>query len=154
MRIGELCCVIEPINVQKASFETATGETQPVYIDFGISDLSGGNFYSDRGEQPGAESGAAKLSAREEEMLFRDSGNGSGGILGLKDFSRSSTTNGRTHLGCVVGEDVNKDVKVPSDEAGEAMKALRRMREGHYSATYKANVIERLENGVEKASIN
>jgi hypothetical protein len=137
-------------------FETATGETQPVYIGAGIGDLSGVNYYSDEDDELGAEFGAARSSAKgEEEPLFRDSGYGSRGMLpGLKDINPSSTTNGSAHLGQVVCEDTIGQVKSPSNAGGEATKASGRMRERRRSsATSKTNGTDALENGFAKMSI-
>ena len=74
-----------------AVFENAVGQIQgQVHINAGLSDLSeveSETFYSDDEDVEGAEFGAVRKPAQgEEDLLFRDSGYGAGGMLpGLVD---------------------------------------------------------------------
>jgi hypothetical protein len=137
-------------------FETAIGQTQPVYIGAGIGDLIGENYYSDEDDDIGAEFGAARATAKGEEgLLFRDSGYGSGGMLpGLKEMSPVAKSDGSAQVGRVVDDGSLGKVKVASNAEGEATKALRRMRERRRSsAASKASGVNGLENGVKNMSV-
>jgi hypothetical protein len=132
-------------------FETATGQTQPVYTGAGMGDPSGDNYYSDEEDEHGAEFGAIRKPANgEEELLFRDMGYGSGGMLpGLSERSPVSSRNGGVPLGRVVDSAGVGKVEVASNAEGEATKALKRMRERRRSsAASKTNGTDGLEKGV------
>lgn len=133
-------------------FETANGQTQPVYVGAGLGDISspttapisGETYYSDEDDIEGAEFGATRKPAKgEEELLFRDSGYGSQGMLpGLEEKIPLAGLGAELgfdpadfeliRYGKVVGEDEDVAVgkaKVVSNAEGEATKALRRMKE-------------------------
>lgn len=121
-------------------FENSSGQTQgPVYIAAGLGNLSAveyNRYYSDEDDIEGAEFGAVmKLARGEEDLLFRDSGYGFGGMLpGLVEMA--PMVKGMP-LGRVLDDDrdgvcsnrVGK-VKVASNAGaeGEATKGLRHMR--------------------------
>lgn len=137
-------------------FETATSQTQPMYIGAGIGDISGENYYSDEDDELGAEFGAVRSPAEgEEELLFRDSGYGSGGMLpGLAEMNPVATRIDDPHLGRVVGDEPVGTVKVASNAEGEVTKALKRMRERkRSSAASRTNGADGLENDVRDMSI-
>ena len=133
-------------------FETVTGETQPVSTDAGLHAISHDNYYSDEDDELRA---ARTPTKGEEDLLFRDSGYGSGGMLpGLMDQDPSSNSNGGTSAGRMLDEATIGRTKVPSDADGEATKALWRIRERRRSsATARANGHTDLEDGVRNLNL-
>jgi hypothetical protein len=129
-------------------FETTNGQTQPVYVGAGLGDISspttapisGEIYYSDEDDIEGAEFGAMRKPAKgEEELLFRDSGYGSQGMLpGLVEKTPLAGLGSEQpfdpadfeliRYGRVVSEDEDaaiEKVKVVSNAEGEAIMALR-----------------------------
>ncbi|PMD29915.1 hypothetical protein L207DRAFT_444545 [Hyaloscypha variabilis F] len=160
-------------------FETATGETQPIYMGAGLGDLSlprpktapSKATYSDDEEEDtaGAEFGAMRRSpVGEEEFLFRDSGYGSGGMLpGLRDKTPLAGLSGEPRfipedfevirLGRVVGNEAGENRKGRDISEGEATRALMRIREKRKSSeatsvasTIRANERENSVDAVER----
>ena len=150
-------------------FETATGQTQPIYIGAGLGDLSsvrpktapGISYYDEEDEDiAGADFGAMRKSFGGEEFLFRDSGYGSGGMLpGLKEKTPLAGMSEEPRfipedfefiqLGHVVdNESVVKGNSRDSSE-GEATRALRRLREKRRSsgATSVASTVKAHDRG-------
>ncbi|KAE9371922.1 hypothetical protein N431DRAFT_342302 [Stipitochalara longipes BDJ] len=149
-------------------FETATGETRPIYIGAGVGDLSsprpktapGKPYYNTEEEDTaGADFGAMRSPAG-EEFLFRDSGYGSGGMLpGLTDKTPLAGMSGEPRfipedfevikLGRVVDDDVDEKGKGRESSEGEATRALRRLREKRRSsgATSVASTIQAHDRG-------
>jgi hypothetical protein len=138
-------------------FETATGQTQHVYIGTGLGDISapttapisGETYYSDEDDVHAAEFGAMRPRAKgEEELLFRDGGYGSQGMLpGLADKTPLAGLGGAPafnagdfeviRFGRVLGEDngaIIGKARVVSNAEGEATKALRKRRKRRSSA--------------------
>jgi len=115
-------------------FENAIGETQP--IGPSMSQLSLGSYTSDE-----EDFGAMRSPAKDgEELLFRDSGYGSGGTLpGLKDGNPAATKNSLVPLGRVV-EPVREGSDTSSE--GEATKALKRLREKRNMSKRNVNDLE------------
>ncbi|KAE8447214.1 hypothetical protein EG329_011045 [Mollisiaceae sp. DMI_Dod_QoI] len=123
-------------------FQDAEGRTQPVYISAGLGDLSSPTGYHSDADSTGAEFGAMRQPAKgEEDLLFRDSGYGSAGMLpGL--VQKAPVAEYQDTDGDVVGdfgEEINYGRVLNHDEEmrrseGEATKALRRMKERRRSS--------------------
>jgi len=151
-------------------FETATGQTQPVYIGAGLGDISsvrpktapGKSYYDEEDEDTaGADFGAMRRSSGgEEEFLFRDSGYGSGGMLpGLAEKTPLAGMSGEPRfipedfeiiqLGRVVGDESGEKGKGRDNSEGEATRALRRLREKRRSsgATSVASTVKAHDRG-------
>jgi hypothetical protein len=113
-------------------FDIGTGHIQPVYIGAGIGDLSAETYYSDEVDELGADFGTTGMTAKgEEDLLFRESGYGFGGMLpGLGDRTSVERSSG-ADFGSVVGHDPApvRKARVASDVDGEVTKPLKRMRE-------------------------
>jgi hypothetical protein len=144
-------------------FETASGQTQPIYIGAGLGDLSASevnstnSYYSDEEGNSEAEFGAMRTPTKGEEgLLFRDGGYGSHGMLpGLKEKTPLAGMSNEPRfvpedfeiikLGKVVGEGERKGKAIDSGEgSGEATKALKRIREKRRSsgATSSASTVK------------
>lgn len=127
-------------------FEDVHGRTQPVYIGAGLGDLSSpAGYYSDE-DPAGAAFGAERQPAKgEEDLLFRDSGYGSAGMLpGLGQ--KAPVAGYQSPDGVVVGDYgerirfgkvLNHEQEMARSE-GEATKALRRMKERRRSSAASA----------------
>jgi hypothetical protein len=164
------------------AFETASGQTHSVYVGAGLGDISspttapisGETYYSDEDDIEGAEFGATRIPAEgEEDLLFRDSGYGSHGMLpGLAEKTPLAGLGGELafdptdfeiiRYGKVVEEDDDAAVrkaKVVGNAEGEATKGLRRIKERRSSAgsrtrMVKANEKENSVLGIEKGMNN
>lgn len=126
--------------------------------------FEGNRYYSSQDEdRAGAEFGAERA---EGDLLFRDSGYGSGGMLpGLPqaDPAFISLDNAHTHVGRSLENgkapvlEMPSKIKVPEGPEGQATQYLRSMREkklGVGSGQSKGKGVDVLENGMKGLNVN
>ena len=134
-------------------FETATGKTQPIYMDGVLGDRSSivpeiapvESYHSEEEDIEGAEFGAMSMPTNGEEgLLFRDSGYGHGTLPGLTEKAPLAGMSGEPRfvpedfeiirLGKVVGDEGTAERKSSKNSEGEATRAVRRIREKRRSS--------------------